>query len=108
MKKLPDNWKKSEKSLRAVQLVFEFSQPVSDYIRTQANHQGLSPSNQIRTILDLPVKQSRRPRLSVSLSQQDYEQLAERYHIDVNDKLAIRRAISEELIEYSQQGEADK
>jgi len=108
MKKLPDNWQKSEKSLRAVQLVFEFSQYVSDHIRTQANRKGLSPSNQIRTILDLPIKQSRRPRLSVSLSPQDYEQLAGRYQLEVTDKLGIRRAISEELIECTKHNETEK
>ena len=101
MKKLPEKWKNSEKSLRAVQLVFEFGQPVSDCIRKRANHNGLSPSNQIRHILELPTKQSPRPRLSVSLSPEDYQQLAQRYDLKAEDKLGIRRAIAKELIAYS-------
>ncbi len=96
-----EQWNKSEKTLRTVQLVFEFSQKVSDHIRMQANQNSLSASNQIRTILGLEIKQSRRPRLSVSLSEQDYQQLAVRYQLDVHDKWAIRQAIADELIEYT-------
>ena len=98
-KQLPDNWNKSEKSLRAVQLVFEFSKTVSAAIRDEAYQQGLSPSDQIRTIIGLPAKQPKRPRLSVSLSEEDYRLLSARYGLE--DKQAIRQAITQEILDYA-------
>ncbi len=102
MADLPEKWKKSDKSIRAVQLAFEFSKGVSDTIRNQANRQGVSPSDQIRYIIGLQAKKPKRPRLTISLSQIDYEILAERYTLSVEDKAGIRQAISEELISYSE------
>lgn len=102
MKKLPEKWQKSEKSLRAVQLVFEFSKSVSTVIRDEAHRHGLSTSDQIRTIIGLPAKQPKRPRLSVSLSEEDYLLLGERYGLAVDDKQGIRQAITEEIVRYTE------
>jgi len=99
---LPTKWKKSEKSLRAVQLAFEFNQGISDAIRKQANHQGLSTSDQIRQIIGLQPKKPVRPRLTVSLSEDDYQYLSQRYDIPADDKSAIRKAIAAELIAFSE------
>lgn len=103
MADLPEKWKQSDNSIRAVQLAFEFSKTVADTLRNHAHSQGLSPSDQIRAIIGLETKKPKRPRLTVSLSTDDYDILAERYHLDRQDKAAIRKAISDELIEYSQQ-----
>jgi hypothetical protein len=102
MNDLPNKWKKSAKSIRAVQLAFEFSKTVAEVIRHQANKQGLSPSDQIRSIIGLQPKIPKRPRLTVSLSEPDYEILANRYNLPLDDKAAIRKAIADELIAYSQ------
>ncbi|MDM8545334.1 hypothetical protein [Candidatus Venteria ishoeyi] len=102
MTDLPNKWKKSEKSLRAVQLAFEFNQHISDSIRTAASRHGLSPSDQIREVIGLKAKKPLRPRLTVSLSAQDYEHLGKRYGLSPDDKAGIRSAISEELIHFSQ------
>ncbi|EIJ43503.1 hypothetical protein BegalDRAFT_2662 [Beggiatoa alba B18LD] len=101
MTDLPNNWKKSERSVRAVQLAFEFSKTVSDVIRQEANKQGLSPSDQIRMVIGLESKKPKRPRLTVSLSEVDYEKLAKRYQLSTEDKVGIRDAIANELIQYS-------
>lgn len=101
MTELPPRWKKSEKSLRAVQLVFEFSKAVSETVRLQANADGLSTSDKIRTIIGLPAKKPKRPRLSVSLSDEDYDILGQRYNIPAENKNAIRKAISEEIVTYA-------
>jgi len=103
MSDLPLKWKKSEKSLRAVQLVFEFGKGLNEVIRRQATQQGLSPSDKIREIIGLEVKKPKRPRLTVSLSEEDYTALAHKYHLNPVDKEAIRQAIKDELIHYSQQ-----
>ncbi len=100
---LPENWKKSSKSIRAIQIAFEFGNGVvSESIRTEANKNGLSTSDQIRKIIQLETKPPKRPRLTVSLTEQDYQQLADRYQLDINDKKAIREAIRNELIEFGQ------
>lgn len=99
-KTLPENWKKSEKSLRAIQVAFEFGTGVSETIRREANKNGLSTSDQIRKIVQLEVKTPKRPRLTVSLTEDDYQNLAQRYGLDAEDKPAIREAIRQELIEF--------
>jgi hypothetical protein len=99
---LPDRWKKSDKNLRAIQLAFEFNEMIARIIREQANEQGLSASDQIRSIIGLEAKKPKRPRLTVSLSETDYEQLAKRYNLSPADKSGIRKAIAEELIAYSE------
>lgn len=99
-KDLPDNWKKSEKSIRAIQVAFEFGTGVSESIRREANKNGLSTSDQIRKIVQLEVKPPKRPRLTVSLSEEDYQKLAQRYGLEVEDKTAIREAIRQELIKF--------
>lgn len=101
MPQLPANWKKSEKSLRAVQLAFEFSKAVADTLRAHASQQGLSPSDQIRAIIGLSTKKPQRPRLTVSLSEEDYAQLSQRYGIPVEDKSAIREAIAQDILQFS-------
>jgi hypothetical protein len=102
MSDLPEKWKKSEPSLRAVQLAFEFSKPISEAIRQQAHTHGISTSDQIRSIIGLPAKKARRPRLTVSLSEADYQLLSERYGIPISDKQAIRQAIADEVVAYAQ------
>jgi hypothetical protein len=103
MSNLPNRWKKSESSIRAVQLAFEFSKAVSEVIRYQANQQGISPSDQIRSIIGLSVKKPKRPRLTVCLNETDYFILAERYQLPPDDRAGIRQAIAQELIRYTEQ-----
>lgn len=101
-KQLPDKWRQSDKSIRAVQVAFELSKTVSDVIREQASNLGLSPSDQIRSIIGLPVKKPKRPRLTVSLSGEDYALLAERYGLNEIDKDVIRQFIRDDLIAYGE------
>lgn len=101
-RELPENWQKSDKSLRAIQIAFEFGAGISDSIRREANRNGLSTSDQIRKIIQLDVNPPKRPRLTVSLTPEDYQKLAERYRIPVDDKPAIREAVRRELIEFAE------
>ena len=93
-------WKKSQNSIRAIQLAFEFGMQMSEIIRREANLHGLSTSDQIRKIIQLEVKTPKRPRLTVSLSPLDYEQLGKRYGIDPHNQAAIRDAIRTELVDF--------
>lgn len=102
MKQLPDKWRTSDRSIRAVQLAFEFNKSIADTIRYEATRQGISPSEQIRSIIGLEPKKPKRPRLTVTLSEQDYQDLAQRYQLTPEDRQGIRDAIAKELIAYSE------
>ena len=97
-KKAPKNWTKSDKSIRAVQVIFELEQAQSRALRISAIKQDLSPSDYIRDIVGLPRKKPVRPRLSISLSEEDYKILGKRYKLKADEKDKIREHIKEELI----------
>ena len=70
-------------------------------IRKAAVEAGLSPSDQIRKILGLEVhKKPKRPRLTVSLSPDDYQALGEKYGIDAEQQLEIKRRLMEDLVAF--------
>ncbi len=91
-------WNKSDKAVKATQVAFELEQKVAQRIQELAAQQQLTPSSQIRKLLGLSYSPPKRPRLTVSLSADDYKILGEKYQIDMHDTLAIKRRIMEELI----------
>ncbi len=97
-KKVPHSWTKSDDSIRAVQVIFELEQAQSRTLRIKAIENDLSPSDYIRDIIGLPRKKPIRPRLSISLSEDDYKALANRYRLNPDDKNKIRERIKNELI----------
>jgi len=97
-KKVPKSWTKSDKNIRAVQVIFELEQAQSKILRIDAIKKDLSPSDYIRDIVGLPRKKPIRPRLSISLSEEDYKVLAKRYKLKPNQKDEIRERIKNELI----------
>lgn len=101
-KKTPPSWSQSNKNIRAVQVIFELELDQSRTLRINAIHQDLSPSDYIRDIVGLPRKKPIRPRLSISLSEEDYTLLGKRYSLRPDNKETIRRKIKEELIKYTQ------
>ncbi|WP_341501890.1 hypothetical protein [Gallaecimonas sp. GXIMD4217] len=99
-KPLPEKWQSSVKAAKAVQVAFDLDARLQYAIRRSALEEGLSPSDQIRTLLELPVsRRPKRPRLTVSLSQDDYRLLAERYGLGMDDQLEIKRRCLDELVE---------
>jgi len=99
-RKIPDKWQSSVKAIKAVQVAFDMDEKIQLSIRKQALEAGLSPSDQIRDILGLPInKRPKRPRLTVSLALSDYQLLAEKYGLEAKQQLDIKRRLMEELIE---------
>jgi len=102
-RKIPEKWQSSVKAMKAVQAVqvaFDMDEKIQLSIRKQALDAGLSPSDQIRDILGLPInKRPKRPRLTVSLALSDYQLLAEKYGLEAEQQLDIKRKLMEELIE---------
>ncbi|AEY02882.1 hypothetical protein GU3_15645 [Oceanimonas sp. GK1] len=101
-RKLPDKWQSSVRAARAVQVAFDMDEQLQYRIRREALDNGLSPSDQIRHILSLPTSaKPKRPRLTVSLSPDDYACLAERYGLEPEQQLEIKHRVMDELLEYS-------
>jgi len=105
---LPKKWQASNKAMRAVQVAFYVDEKVQTKIRQHACLQGMSPSDMIRQITELPVSSPpKRPRLTASLNNEDYELLAERYGLNPDDTLEIKRRVMQELIDYATSEEND-
>ena len=100
-RKIPDKWQSSVKAIKAVQVAFDMDEKIQLAIRTQALQAGLSPSDQIRDILGLPInKRPKRPRLTVSLAPDDYVTLAEKYQLTPDQQLEIKKKLMDELIHH--------
>ena len=99
--KLPQHWKKEQKVVKAVQMAFDVGEEVQFLIRREALDLAINPPDRIRQILGLPVSNKPvRPRLSISLSPQDFTLLAEKFGVDPEDRVAIRQIAAEKLIQY--------
>jgi hypothetical protein len=101
----PARWKGSDDAIRAVQVAFDVEEAVMEAVRTAAFHSNLSPSDQIRKLISLPTSERpKRPRLTVTLSGDDYALLAMRYGLSPDDKLTIKEKVTEELIRFAERG----
>ena len=97
-KKLPERWLGSQKAVRAVQIAFDTGDEVSTRIRVAASRNGISASDQIRLIVGLPISsRPKRPRLTVTLSEEDYKQLAKKYGLKRVDKVQIKSQVMEDI-----------
>ncbi len=100
-RKIPEKWQSSIKAVKAVQVAFDMDEKIQIAIRKEALYAGFSPSDQIRTILGLPTsKRPKRPRLTVSLSPDDYQVLAEKYGLEPDQQLEIKKRLMEELVNH--------
>jgi len=100
-KKVPEKWQSSIKAIKAVQVAFDMDEKIQLSIRKEALEAGLSPSDQIRDILGLTInKRPKRPRLTVSLAPDDYQVLADKYDLNADQQLEIKRKLMDELINH--------
>ena len=107
-RKLPPQWQSSIQAIKAVQVAFDMDERIQLSIRKQAVDAGLSPSDQIRDILGLPInKKPKRPRLTVSLAPSDYEILAQKYQLNPEQQLDIKKKLMDELIRFVNYRSAD-
>ncbi len=108
-RKIPDKWQSSVKAIKAVQVAFDMDEKIQLSIRKQALEAGLSPSDQIRDILGLPInKRPKRPRLTVSLAPSDYQILAQKYQLSADDQLEIKKHLMDDLIKHINSSEVVK
>lgn len=100
---LPSRWRSSQPALRAVQVAFDVTEAVLQAVRAAAYEANLSNSDQVRVVLGLPLlRQAKRPRLTVSLSEDDYKLLAARYGLDPADHLAIKERVGAALVVFAE------
>jgi len=101
-RELPKKWQQSAKVVKAVQIAFDMDEKLQYSIRRSALDKGISPSEQIRHLLGLVTHtKPKRPRLTVSLSTEDYQQLGMRYKIPAEQQLDIKKAVVEELTQFA-------
>ena len=103
---LPAQWLQNQQAAKAAQVAFDLDEKFQYSIRKAALDSGFSPSDQIRTILGLSVtKRPKRPRLTVSLSLEDYAQLAKKYHLLAEEQLEIKKRVLDDLIHFGDKHE---
>ena len=106
--KLPEKWQQSAKVIKAVQIAFDMDTKLQYSIRRSALDKGISPSEQIRHLLDLPMHtKPKRPRLTVSLNNDDYVKLSYRYDLQSDQQLEIKKRVIEELTQFAKESEFD-
>lgn len=99
-----EKWQKEKKAIKATQVAFDISAEAQILIKKEALSNRLNPPDQIRKILGLPYnKKPQRPRLTVTLKEEDFALLAEKYDLDVEDQTAIKEKVSEELLEFAKE-----
>lgn len=99
---LPKKWQQSAKVVKAVQIAFDMDLKLQYSIRRSALDQGISPSEKIRDLLELPTNNKpKRPRLTVSLNEDDYQLLGIRYDLSPSNQLEIKKAVVEELTKFA-------
>lgn len=96
---MKDKWKGEKTAIKATQVAFDISTEAQIAIKKEALSNRLNPPDQIRKILGLPYnKKPQRPRLTVTLKEEDFQLLADKYGIDAADHAAIKEKVSEELL----------
>ena len=101
-KKLPPKWATETKAVKATQVAFDVGEKVQYVIRKEALDRNVNPPDRIRQILGL--KASRKPmrlRLSVSLTPDDMNYLAQKFELEPENNIAIKHKAAELLIQHA-------
>lgn len=97
MESKPD-WSKEEQAVQAVQMAFDLSNDIQRAFRISAALQDMTSSDMVRKVLQLPYQKNRaRPRLTITLKDEDFELLAQKYDLDPQNRATIRQRVSEDL-----------
>jgi hypothetical protein len=98
----PKRWCGSDKAISATQVAFDVEQEIIQTIKQEACLRGFAPSDMIRFIvgLDVTIKPIR-PRLTMTLKENDYIKLGEKYGLKPNERLAIKAHMIEEIKRYA-------
>lgn len=102
IKTKPQRWSDSDKAIRATQVAFDVENEIIDAVKQEACQKGMAPSDMIRQIVGLEVTvKPVRPRLTMSLKEDDYHELANKYGLQTSERLAIKSRMVEEIRKYA-------
>ena len=102
--KAKQKWEKEKAAAAAIQIAFDLGVDTQTVIKKKALDEHLNTSDFIRKILGLQYKSKPvRPRLTLSLSDEDFAHLAKEYKVDPEDRLKIKELAAEELVKYARQ-----
>ena len=90
-------WAAESEKIKSIQLAFDFDLTIDTAVRLAAARKHMPPSAIVRETLGLTVNAPSRSRISVSLSNDDLNQLAKRYNLDSNDRAKIKACIDKEI-----------
>ncbi|MGF1454072.1 MAG: hypothetical protein ACFB6R_01705 [Alphaproteobacteria bacterium] len=90
------------RAVRAVQMAMDLDARVARTLRVRAAQEDLTLQDYVRRLLGLDFKPAQRPRLSISLSDADYEILAARYGLAAGDRAAIKKAVITSLTDLTE------
>lgn len=108
-KKLPEKWEREKKAVKAIQLAFDVEERIQMAIRREALELGVNPSDRIRQILGLPVnRRPQRPRLTISLSAEDFDLLADKFTLTADNRIGIKQEAADQLVNHVNQQSANK
>ncbi|MFL1456282.1 hypothetical protein ACJO5Y_17725 [Marinobacter sp. GN3S48] len=92
------DWSKEERAVQAMQMAFDLSNDIQRAFRVSAALQDMNTADMVRKVLQLPYRKNRaRPRLTVTLRDEDFDVLARKYNLAPEDRAAIRLRVAEEL-----------
>ena len=105
-KDIPSKWRGETKAVKAIQLAFDVGAKIQKQIRIEALQADLNPSDRIRQILGLDVTPKPvRPRLSISLTEEDFSVLARNFNVPTSDRVAIKQLSAQLLIDHANEHE---
>ncbi len=95
--KLSDKLSKKLEKVTAVSIAIDLSEKMGRRLRVEAALEGMSPQDQLRKMVGLSFKKPQRPRVTLSLREEDYILLAKRYKINSCNKNDIKKRVMEEI-----------
>ncbi|MFT6791306.1 MAG: hypothetical protein ACJA04_000506 [Cellvibrionaceae bacterium] len=96
-------WEKEKAAATAIQIAFDLGVDTQTLIKKKALDKHLNTPDFIRKILGLQFKKKPvRPRLTLSLSDEDFSVLAKAYGVNPIDRLKIKELAAGELIQYAE------
>ena len=84
-------------AVKAVSIAVDLSEKIGRSLRVEAALNDLSPQDQLRKMIGLSFKKPQRPRITLSLREDDYEYLSARYKINLENKNNIKKFVMAEI-----------
>ncbi len=99
--KLPDKWIAEKKTVKAIQVAFDLGEEIQYIIRREALDSNITASDRVREILKLPIhRRPQRLRLSISLSEDDFQELGEKFGLNPQNRNEIKKRAAGLLIDH--------